>query len=59
MVESVVSLAIVCQFLCIAAVNSLPMSEDGITMRRMLVYDCGLRWDNRLLLLWVKAFLCF
>ena len=59
MVESVVSLAIVCQFLCMATVNSLPMSEDGVTMGTMLVYDCGLSWDNRLLLLWVKAFLCF
>ena len=47
MVESVVSLAIVCQFLCMVAVNSLPVSEKGVTMGRMLVSDCGVHWDNR------------
>ena len=31
------SLAIACQFSCIFAVNSLPMSEKGLTMGRMLV----------------------
>ena len=37
MVESVVSLATSHQFLCIIAVSSLPMSEKGVTMGRMLV----------------------
>ena len=40
--ESVVSLAIVCQFLCIVALNSLPMSEKGVTMGRMLLSVCVL-----------------
>ena len=35
--ENVVSLAIVCQFLCIVAVNSLTVSDKGITMGRMLI----------------------
>ena len=47
MVENVVSLAIWIQFLCIVAVNSLPMSEKGVTMGRMLASVCGVRWDNR------------
>ena len=40
--ESVVSLAIVCQFLCIVALNSLPMSEKGVTIGRILLSVCGL-----------------
>ena len=58
-VENVMSLAIVCQFLCIVAVNSLPMSAKGIIMGRMFVTVCGVHWDNKLMRLWVKAFLSF
>ena len=47
MVESVVSLKTVYQFLCMMAVSCLPVSEKGITMGRMLVSVCGIRWDNR------------
>ena len=47
MVESVVPLAIWYQFLCMVAVSSLPMSEKGVTMGRMLISVCGVRWDNR------------
>ena len=47
MVESVVSLATMCQFLCMMAVSCLPMSEKGVIMGRMLVSVCGVRWDNR------------
>ena len=47
MVESVVSLAIVFQWLCIVAVNPLPMSEKEVTIGRMLVSVCGVGWDNR------------
>ena len=47
MVENVVSLAKMCQFLCMVAVNCLPMSEKGVIMGRMLVSACGIRWDNR------------
>ena len=54
-VESVMSLATVCQFLGIVAVNSLPMSEIEVTTGRMLVIVCGVFWDSRLLGLWVKA----
>ena len=43
------SLAIVCQFLCIVAVNSLPMSEKAVIMWRIFVTVCGVRWDNKLL----------
>ena len=46
MVGSVVSLATLCQFMCMMDV-SLPMSEKGVTMKRMLVSVCGVRWDNR------------
>ena len=46
MVGSVVSLATLCQFMCMMAV-SLPMSEKGVTMKRMFVSVCGVRWDNR------------
>ena len=47
MVESVMSLTTLCQFLCIIALSSLPMSEKGVTMGRMLVSVCGVRWDDR------------
>ena len=47
MVESVVSLAAMCQFLCMMAVSCLPMSEKGVIMGRMLVSVCGVRWDSR------------
>ena len=40
-VESVVSLAIVCQFLCMVVMNDLPMSEKGVIMRRLFVFVCG------------------
>ena len=58
-VESVVSLAIMCQLLCIVAVNSLPMSEKGVLMGRMFVTVCGVRWDNKLLRLWSRLFFIF
>ena len=41
MVEIVVSLASSDQFLCIIAVSSLPMSEKGVIMGRILVSVCG------------------
>ena len=47
MVESVVSLAILCQFLCMIAVSYLSISEKGVTMGRMLVSVFGVRWNNR------------
>ena len=47
MVESVVSLATMCQFLCMMAVSCLPMSEKGVIMGRMLVSVYGVRWNNR------------
>ena len=47
MVESVVSLATLCQFLCMITVSCLPMSEKGLTMEGILVFVCGVRWDNR------------
>ena len=59
MVKNVVSLAIVCQFLCIVAMNSFPISEKGVAMGRMLASNCGVRWDTSLLRLWVKAFSMF
>ena len=37
-VESVVSEAIVSQFLYMVAVNDLPMSEKGVAMERMFLY---------------------
>ena len=46
-VESVVLLETICQFLCMMAVSCLPMSEKGVIMGRMLVSVCGVRWDNR------------
>ena len=33
-----VSEAIVCQFLHMVVVNDLPMSEKGVTMRRMFLH---------------------
>ena len=53
------SLEILCQFFYIIAMSSLPMSEKGATMGRMLVSVCGVRWDNRWLWLWAKAFYVF
>ena len=47
MVESVMSLTTLCQFLCIIALSSLPMSEKGVTIGRMLASVCGVRWDDR------------
>ena len=47
MVESVVSLATMCQFLCMTAVSCLSMSKKGVIMGRTLVSVCGVRWDNR------------
>ena len=46
-VESVVSLATISKFLCMMAVSCLPMSEKGVIMGRMLVSECGARWDSR------------
>ena len=40
-VEIVVSLAKMCQFLCMRAVSCLPMSTRGVTMGGMLVFVCG------------------
>ena len=37
-VESMVSQAIVCQFLHMVVVNDLPMSEKGVTMGRRFLY---------------------
>ena len=53
------SLPIVCQFLCIVAVNSLPVFTKGVTMGKMLVSVCGVGWDNKFLGLTVKAFIKF
>ena len=47
MVESVVLLATICQFLCVMAVSCLAMPEKGVIMERMLVFVCGVRWDKR------------
>ena len=44
MVESVVSLEILCPCLCIIAVSSFPMSEKGVTIGKMLVSVCGVLW---------------
>ena len=57
--DSVVSLAIVCQFLCIVAVNSLPICEKGVMIGRMFLIVCGVRWVKKLLRLWVSAFFKF
>ena len=47
MVESVVSLAIVFQCLCIVAVNRLLISEKGAAIGGMLVSVCGVCWNSR------------
>ena len=39
--HSVVSLATLCQFLCMMAVSCLPIPEKGVAMGRMLVSVCG------------------
>ena len=44
MVESVVSLEILCPCLCIIAVSSFQMSEKGVTIGKMLVSVCGVLW---------------
>ena len=36
--QSVGSLAVVCQFVYMVVVNDLPMSEKGVTIERMLLY---------------------
>ena len=59
MVESGVSLATMCKFLCMMAVSCLPVSEKGVIIGRILISICGVYWDNRQLQLWVRAFLCF
>ena len=58
---SVVSLAIVCRFSFIVAVNSLPMYEEGVTMGRMFISVCGVPWHDKLTNCgWqVKAFFMF
>ena len=58
-VESVASVAIWCQFLCIIDVSSLPMSENGVTMGRMFLSVCDVCWNNRWLRSWVRAFFMF
>ena len=47
MVESVVLLVTMCQFLCMMAVACLPMSEKGVIMGRILASVCGVRWESR------------
>ena len=46
MVESVVSLATMCQFLCMMAVICLSMSENGVIMGKMLVQVCVVHWEK-------------
>ena len=46
MVESVVLLVTMCQFLCMMAVACLPMSEKGVIMGRILASVCGVRWES-------------
>ena len=53
------SLATMCQFLCMMAVSCLPMPEKGVIIGRMLVSVGGVLWDNRYLRLWIKAFFMF
>ena len=38
--ESGASSALVCQFLCIVAINDFPMSEKGVMTERMFVSVC-------------------
>ena len=52
------SLAVVCQFLCIVAVNSLPMSEKRVIIWRIFVTVSGVRCDNKLRC-GSRLFLCF
>ena len=47
MVESVVSLATFCQFLCMIVVGCFPISEKGVTTGRMLVPKFSVFWDKR------------
>ena len=47
MLESVLSLAKLCQFLCMIDVSCLPMSEKGVTVRKMLFSVGRVHWDNR------------
>ena len=47
MLENVVSLAKLWQFLCMIAVSCLPMSEKGVTVRKMLFSVGRVHWDNR------------
>ena len=47
MVESLVLLAILCQFLCIITVSSLAVSGKGVIMGTLLVSFCGLCRDDR------------
>ena len=44
--ESVVWLSTMYQFLCMATVSCFPMSEKVVVMTKMLVYVCGARCDN-------------
>ena len=46
MLENVVSLATMCQFLFMMAVSCLPMSKRRVIMGRMLVFVCGVCLDN-------------
>ena len=57
LVETMVSQAIMCQFLFVVVVNDLPMSEKRLTMGKN-VFLCGVRWDNKLLNMFMKPFLC-
>ena len=47
MVESVVSSAIMCQYLWMVAANDLDMFEKGDMMGRMFVSVCIVCWDNK------------
>ena len=58
-VESVASLAIWCQFVCIIDGSSLPMSENGVTMGRMCLSVCDVCWSSRWLRSRVSAFSMF
>ena len=47
MLENVVSLAKLWQFLCMIAASCLPMSEKGVTLGKVLVSVGRVHWDNR------------
>ena len=47
MVESVASLAVICQCLWMVAANDLPLFEKGVMMGRMFVSLCVVHWDNK------------